>query len=70
VSGDKVWLRGTTLEEVEKYHRDTLLLALEAANTGYANRLALWRQREEAERERHEAHRKSVDEAARRITFD
>jgi hypothetical protein len=70
VSGDKVWLRGTTLEEVEKYHRDTLVLALEVANKSYAERLALWRQRDQAERQRIETHRKLVDEAALRISFD
>jgi len=32
VEGDKVILDGTTIEEVERYHRDTLDLALEAAN--------------------------------------
>ena len=32
IEGDKVVLDGTTIEEVERYHRDTLNLALEAAN--------------------------------------
>ena len=32
VEGDKVILDGTTIEEVERYHRDTLDLALDAAN--------------------------------------
>ncbi len=36
VEGDVVWLRGTTLDEVERYHRDTLVLAVNAANAEYA----------------------------------
>jgi hypothetical protein len=35
VSGDRVILNGTTLEEVERYHRDTLKLALEETNKTY-----------------------------------
>jgi len=70
VVGDKVWLRRTTLDEVEKYHRDTLVLALEVANRQYADRLARQREREEAERQRAETHRQSVNDAARRISFD
>jgi hypothetical protein len=27
LTGDKVYLNGTTVEEVQKYHRDTLKLA-------------------------------------------
>jgi len=37
VSGDKVYLDGTTIEEVQKYHRDTLVLALEETNRLYGD---------------------------------
>lgn len=35
VTQDVLWLRGTTIEEVKKYHRDTLLLAIDEANKAY-----------------------------------
>jgi hypothetical protein len=70
VVGDKVWLRRTTLDEVEKYHRETLVQALEVANREYAERLERERAHEDAERRREDAHRQSVKDAARRIRFD
>lgn len=69
IHGEKVVLNGTTLEEVEKYHRDTLILAAETANQGYME----WRRRRQAaedrERARVEAHKLSVEEAAKRLNF-
>ncbi|ETC91992.1 hypothetical protein T481_09175 [Enterococcus faecalis PF3] len=35
VTHDVLWLRGTTIEEVKKYHRDTLVLAIDEANKAY-----------------------------------
>lgn len=32
IMGDRVYLDGTTIEEVERYHRDTLVLSVEVAN--------------------------------------
>jgi hypothetical protein len=37
VSGDRVYLDGTTIEEVKKYHRETLVLALDETNRMYAD---------------------------------
>lgn len=70
VVGDTVILDGTTVEEVERYHRDTLILATQEANRGYAELVAARRQREERERQRIEDHKRSVEEAAKRIRFD
>jgi hypothetical protein len=70
VVGDRIWLRRTTLQEVERHHRDTLVLALDVANRQYAELLDARREREAAERKREEEHRQSVDDAARRICFD
>jgi hypothetical protein len=69
VSGDRIWLKGTTLEEVEETHRATLLLALEETNQKYAALEAI--QDAEAERKRleREAHEQHVREAAKKITF-
>ena len=69
IHGDKVILNGTTVEEVEKYHRDTLILAAEEANKGYAE----WQRRRQAEEEREharlDAHKQSVEDAAKRLKF-
>ena len=70
VEGDVIWLRGTTLEEVEKYHRDTLKLVVDQANKN----LERIRSEEEAKRfkeaERERLHRESVEDASKRISFD
>jgi hypothetical protein len=70
VVGDRVILDGTTLEEVERYHRETLVLAVNEANKEYENHERRERKREEAERKRIEEHKSAVDEAAKRIRFD
>jgi hypothetical protein len=69
LTGDKVYLNGTTVEEVQKYHRDTLKLALEETNTLIADYLR--RKHAEAERERakREQHSQSVRDAAKNIRF-
>ncbi|HWN43800.1 MAG TPA: toll/interleukin-1 receptor domain-containing protein [Thermoanaerobaculia bacterium] len=66
---DKVILEGTTVDEVEKYHRNTLLLAADQANQRYAEWQTQSRAEEERERSRLEAHRKSVEDAAKRLKF-
>lgn len=70
ISGDRIVLTGTTMDEVEKYHVETLRLVIEATNR---DRLAL-AQRQERERQaeiaRSEEHQKSVDEIAQRLKFD
>ena len=70
VSGNQVLLEGTTIEEVKDYHRETLMLAVDAANREYRARV------EEAERKRRvaederERHWRNVDDVATEITFD
>lgn len=36
VSGDRIILNGTTLDEVKQYHRDTLILVVDETNKQYA----------------------------------
>jgi hypothetical protein len=70
VEGDIIWLRGTTLEEIERYHRETLKLAVEEASKNYDE---ISRQRDargQAEAERDRLHKESVQDAAKRISFD
>jgi hypothetical protein len=70
VAGDRIWLNGTTLEEVAKTHKATLQLALDETNQKYAQIQA--KQRAEAERKSREqvAHEQHVREAAKNIKFD
>lgn len=69
VYGDKVVVNGTTVDEVEKYHRDTLILAAEEANKGYTELQARHRAQQERERARLDAHKKDVEDAAKRLKF-
>lgn len=70
VMRDRVWLNGTTLEEVERTHKATLQLALGEANEKYANLLRNKRVAEERLNREAEAHERHVSEAAKRIKFD
>ena len=70
VAGNRIFLDGTTIEEVEKYHLDTLKLAVSAAN---AERREI-ADREMAERDRAADARRKQEQAAReaaaRLHFD
>lgn len=70
VYGDRLVLDGTTVEEVERYHLQTLKLVLEKTNQEAAEREAVERARLERQNEREQAHKRSVDEVARRLRFD
>ncbi|MDB6152456.1 MAG: hypothetical protein JWL90_909 [Chthoniobacteraceae bacterium] len=69
VSGDRIVLDGTTIDEVKRYHRDTLVLCVDETNrkeAEYQTRLA--RQRE-TERKQSEQHRKQINDSASDIQF-
>ncbi len=70
VVGDTVVLNGTTVEEVELYHRETLILAARQANERYQVLLEQRRQEQERQREQLELHRKAVTDSAARIKFE
>lgn len=70
VEGDIVWLRGTRIEEVERYHRDTLLLAVKQANLQHDAHLQTLKRQRQAEIDRDQAHRNQVNDAAGKIKFD
>jgi hypothetical protein len=69
VSGDSIILDGTTMEEVEKYHKPVLEAAVERANAQYREYDQQRAQRAAEEKERAEQHRREVDEAADRMKF-
>ncbi|MGV0993783.1 MAG: toll/interleukin-1 receptor domain-containing protein [Mycobacterium sp.] len=70
VSGDRIFLNGTTMDEVERYHADTLRLVVDATN----NDRRVLAEQQDRERDAENAfvadHEKSVDEIAKRIRFD
>jgi hypothetical protein len=70
VSGDRIVLDGTTMDEVEQVHLATLKLVVKLTNQQYAQLVAAESARrvtaEEAERSR----RQAVAEAAGRLRFD
>jgi hypothetical protein len=70
VQGDRIILDGTTVEEVEKYHRDTLILVVKTVNEDMAQREDQRRQQDERRRQESEEHRKRVEDASKKISFD
>ena len=69
VSGDRVILDGTTIEEVEQYHRDTLRLVIESVNQLIEQYEVNKRQREEEEKRQKEAHQAKLKDIANRLKF-
>jgi hypothetical protein len=70
VTGDKIILDGTTIEEVEKYHRDTLLLVVERANEVWEDMERRSRERGRLEAEQRAQHEQAVRDAANRLRFE
>jgi hypothetical protein len=70
IVGDTVHLDGTTIDEIERHHRKTLLLAASEANTRFAELLQRRYREEESQGLRDERHRHNVEQAAKRIKFD
>lgn len=70
VHGNKIYLDGTTIEEVERYHKRTLKLAVEAANKAFEEIQITKMLREDAERKQREEHKKNIDDINKRINFD
>ena len=70
VSGDKIYLEGTTMEEVEKYHRDTLKLAIQETNRETAEHEAQQRAATRQARQQREDHERAVRDAAQWLRFD
>lgn len=70
VRGTTVHLNRTTIEEVQLYHRDTLILATQEANEKYLRMLEKWYREQERERQRVEKHKQVVKDIAKDIKFD
>lgn len=70
VYGNKIILNGTDIEEVERYHKDTLKLTVEVANNTLKELKVRQKQKEEQERQRLEAHKNKLKDIGKRINFD
>lgn len=69
-SGARVVLNGTTIDEVKKYHRDTLSVAVQEANRRYREHLAEVTAARRREAEAQRSHEEHVRVAAEEIKFD
>lgn len=69
VTADRIVLDGTTIEEIDRYHKDTLKLALEAANREYP----AWLAKTEAEAARRQQaekkERAEIVDKAKKVVF-
>ncbi len=69
VYGDEIVLKGTTIEEVRDYHRDTLKLCVDLANQKEAQILEQERRKKEQEENRKQMHYSNVQSIADEIDF-
>lgn len=70
VSGDTVVLDGTTMEELERYHVETLQAVLDKVNQDVAVHEAKERARAEREKQQRREHDENVHQIAGRLQFD
>jgi len=69
VNGDQIILDGTTIEEMERYHKKTLLLCVDIANQKEIELVAKERRKVEAEMNRENQHKSDIEDAANRLKF-
>jgi len=70
VSGDTIVLDGTTIEELERYHVETLRHVLDKVNRDVAEHGAKERARAEREEQQRREHEENVRQVASRLKFD
>lgn len=70
VSGDRIVLNGTTIEEVQKYHRETLILCVNETNRIIAEREEQVQRVEEERKRLSDEHRNRVRDLSNKIRFD
>ncbi len=70
VTGNKIILDGTTIEEVERYHRDTLVLCVRVANEEEAKVLERRRREAELQKSNIADHKGNVQDVANKLKFD
>ncbi len=70
VIGDRIILDGTTIEEVESYHKDTLRLAVDVANKDFQEYLRRKKLEKERQKRQGEEHKRNIKNISERIKFD
>ena len=70
VFSDKIVLDGTTIEEVEKYHRDTLLAVVEITNRQFDQYQTRLQQETEIKRQHESKQKGTIDDMLKRIKFE
>jgi hypothetical protein len=70
VEGDRIILDGTTIEEVKRYHLDTLKLAVSEANRLFAEEKHSSARQATTSQSRRQRHREHVAEVAKSLKFD
>lgn len=70
IKGANVILDGTTIEEVEQHHRDTLQAAVNITNQQFRKWLNVQERIDVREKAMREDHRKRVESVSKRIEFD
>lgn len=70
VVGSKIILDGTTIDEVKRYHKETLILCVEKANEEEARVLEHRRQEAERRRQNTEQHRATIESIASELDFN
>ncbi len=70
VYGNRIILNGTDIEEVERYHKDTLKLAVEVANNTLKEIKEKQKLRETQERQKLEERKSKLGDISKRISFD
>jgi hypothetical protein len=70
VIGDKIILDGTTIEEVQDYHRKTLILCVDKANSEEREILARNKLIKEREEARKQEHYDKIRSLSNQIPFD
>lgn len=70
VSGDKIVLDGTTIEEVAEYHRDTLVLCVNEANNEEKKIIAKQLLIEEQKQQKSAEHKSRIEDISKQIKFD
>lgn len=66
---DVIWLKGTTIDEVKKYHRDTLVLAINEANKAYNDEVIKKEKKRIQEEKKQNELRKQINDGLEDINF-
>jgi hypothetical protein len=70
IVGNKLFLNGTTIEEIRDYHRNTLKVVINDTNFTYRGFIDEQISIENANKRREQEQKKNIDDIAKGIKFD